>query len=238
MATTLKSIMGELDKYYAPSSKLLNQQLAAIPKSTDAAVKGLDAKLAQANTNILDQSRARGLGFSGIPIQEQAQYAATEYAPALANLKSGAEQNRLGILESLNQLGRDRRGQAQSIYDTNRNFAEQQRQFNAQQALAREQMRRQAAQAAAAQQASAASYLAALQNSTPPKSPKKPKAQPRPVVGSNGKILGYDTPTVSAQTQAGWKQQEQQEAWDRAGNSAIGKYGPLALFGGGWLWGK
>jgi hypothetical protein len=158
MATTLKSIMGELDKYYSPSTNLLNQQLAAIPKSTAAAEAGLNAKLAQANTNILDSARSRGVGFSGIPIQEQAQYAATDYAPALANLKAGAEQNRLGILESLNQLGRDRRSQAQSIYDTSRNFAEQQRQFNLNYKL-QQQQAADARRAAVQQQANADYYL-------------------------------------------------------------------------------
>jgi hypothetical protein len=157
--------MGELDKYYAPSTNLLNQQLAAIPKSTAAAEAGLNAKLAQANTNILDSARSRGVGFSGIPIQEQAQYAATDYAPALANLKAGAEQNRLGILESLNQLGRDRRSQAQSIYDTNRQMslaerqaAEARRQFDLNYKL-QQQQAADARRAASQQQANADYYL-------------------------------------------------------------------------------
>ena len=153
MAKTVKQIYAELDKSggYAADRKLLNQQLNALPNQYAAQAAGLDAKLSQANTNILNAARSRGLGWSGAPIEEQMQYAATEYAPALANLKTQSESNRLGILQALNSLTRDQRAQAQSIYDTNRAFAEQQRQFNEQQRLAREQMRAQ--NAASAQQA-------------------------------------------------------------------------------------
>lgn len=161
MARTLKQIQRELDKTggYAADRKLLNSQLNSLPGQYQAQAAGLDAKLGQANDNILQSARGRGLGFSGIPIQEQAQYAATEYAPALANLKTQSESNRMGILQSLNSLSRDQRSQAQSIYDNNRNFREQQRQFNQQQKLAREQM---AASQRAASSASAGDYLGAL----------------------------------------------------------------------------
>lgn len=168
MASTLEQIMAELDSSggYANDRGLLNQQLSALPAQGEAEIKGLDAKLTQANDNILQGARSRGLGFSGIPIAEQAQYAATEYAPAVARVKQQQEASRMGILQSLNALERDRRGQAQSIFDTTRNFNEQVRQFNEQQAFARQQFEAQQRAAARASSggsgATAGSYLSGL----------------------------------------------------------------------------
>jgi hypothetical protein len=129
MATTLKQINAELDKYYAPDRQLYQGQLDRLPGQYDAQASGLDAKLQQANTNILTGARSRGLGFSGIPLQEQAQYAATDYAPALANLRTQQEQTRTGILQSLNGLARERNSQATALFNDNRNYDLQQRQF-------------------------------------------------------------------------------------------------------------
>ncbi|MBM4644762.1 hypothetical protein GS464_20090 [Rhodococcus hoagii] len=142
----MDQIMAELNPYYQGSRDLYNQQLAAIPKQSEAEVKGLEAKLGQANENILQSARSRGLGFSGIPIAEQAQYAATEFAPAVARVKQQAEGQRMSILEALNATQREQRGQAQSIYDSRENrrlqeeqLAEQRRQFEANLAFQREQ---------------------------------------------------------------------------------------------------
>lgn len=191
--------MKELDKTggYAADRKLLNTQLSALPNQYAAQEAGLNAKLTQANDNILQSARGRGLGFSGIPIQEQAQYAATEYAPALANLKTQSEQNRLGILQSLNSLSRDQRSQAQSIFDANRNFAEQRRQFNEQQRLAREQMARSGSGGGGG--ASAADYLSALAGSASKPKGTQAKMSQRKDGGFNFTIGGK---AVSAATYA------------------------------------
>lgn len=147
--------MAEYDKYYATDRGLLQNQLDSLPAQSEAEVKGLDAKLTQANDNILQGARGRGLGFSGIPIAEQAQYAATEYAPAVARVKQSQLDKQTGILGSLNSLALNQRTQAQSIFDNERNFEEQQRQFN-------EQMAAQRAAAAGSTSASAGDYLSQL----------------------------------------------------------------------------
>jgi hypothetical protein len=170
MATTLKQILKELDPGYAGSRDLLNQQLTALPQQGAADIAGLDAKLAQANTDILSGARSRNLGFSGIPLAEQAKYAATEYAPAVARVKQGQESNRLGILESLNQLGRDQRGQAQGVYENyltraqqDKELAEQRRQFNMNYKLQQQQLAEQRrAASASGGGAAAGDYLSAL----------------------------------------------------------------------------
>ena len=137
--------MAELNPQYASSENILNTRLNAIPGEIDSGIAQTDAKLNVANDNILNSARRRGTGvaFGGIPIGEQAQYAATEYAPAIANLRATGANKELSLQESLAGLAREKRSQAQSIYDTGvsqdlaeRNFQEQVRQFNIQQAAA------------------------------------------------------------------------------------------------------
>lgn len=137
MARSFDQIYAELGSAYDPSAQLVQQQINAIPASTDALVKQAEAKKDQAFDQILGGARRRGMGFSGIPLQEQAVYASTEFAPAIANVKSQAENRRVSLLEALNGMNRERRSQAQSIFDTeqNRAFAEREfqekiRQFN------------------------------------------------------------------------------------------------------------
>jgi len=158
MARAFNDIYAELGSQYDPSAQLIQQQISAMPGATDAFIKQADAKLGQANESIVEGARSRGMGFSGIPLAEQAKYAATEYAPAIANFKSGQEQNRLGMMESLNALNRERNTRAQSVYDgetardfQERQFQEQIRQFNEQQ--------RAAAAARASEQANIGAYL-------------------------------------------------------------------------------
>jgi len=161
MATTLKQINAELDKYYAPDRQLYQGQLNALPQQYDAQVSGLDAKLKSANENIITGARARGLGFSGIPLAEQAQYAATDYAPAVANLRTQQEQTRTGILSALNGLARERNNQATSLYNDNRNYDLQQRQFKESQRQFNENLKLQRSQAGSGS-AGAGSYLGGL----------------------------------------------------------------------------
>lgn len=156
--------MSELDKSggYAIDRQLLEQQLKALPGQSKAQVRGLNAQLSRANDNILQGARGRRLGFSGIPLAEQAQYAATEYAPALARVKQSMNEQRTGILGSLSSLSRDMRNQAQSIFENERNFREQRRQFEEQMRLQRENAARSAAASAAASGPSGMDYLSAL----------------------------------------------------------------------------
>lgn len=144
--------MAELDPYYAGSKTAVQTQLDAAPVQQEAELSGLDAKLGQANDNILSAARSRGLGFSGIPVAEQAKYAATDYAPAVANLKGKYVTQKNTLTEALNSLGRDQMTQGQSIFDAEqqRDLAQQQlneqkRQFDMQLAESKAQAARAAA---------------------------------------------------------------------------------------------
>lgn len=162
MAKTIEQAQAELEPLFATDRGLLNQQLASLPGQAEAEIQGLDARMNRAYGKILEGARARGVGFSGMPLSEQAEYNATEYAPAVARVKQSQIDRQTGIVGTLNSLARDQRTQAQGIVDNDlarefqeRQFQEQIRQFNQQQALARQQ-------AAASQSPSAGSYLSAL----------------------------------------------------------------------------
>lgn len=145
MARSLDAILAELNQRTDPQRTSILNRLADLPNQEAAQVQGLDAKLSGAFDQILGGARQRGLGFSGIPLAEQSKYAATEYAPAVANLKAQTNQRKGTLEDALNGLGAQNYAQAQSIYgqDLDRDFqqqqfAESQRQFNESLALQRQ----------------------------------------------------------------------------------------------------
>lgn len=124
-ARSLDQIIGEIRGIYDPQIESVRQRQAAIPGQIQAEEQGLQAKQQRAFGDILSGARRRGLGFSGIPLGEQAQYTATEYLPALARLRqSGQEQARsledaiLGINERMQNQALALRQYEQQRYDT------------------------------------------------------------------------------------------------------------------------
>lgn len=234
MARAFNDIYAELGSQYDPSAQLIQQQINSMPGQVDAFIKQADAKLGRANEQILEGARSRGMGASGIPMAEQAKYAATEYAPAIANFKSGQEDRRLGLLESLNSMNRERSNRAQSVYDAElarefqeREFQEKIRQFNEQQAAARA--------AAAAEQANAAAYL--RQNTPDPsQSPERMAAVQRQVEAEKRLLTATQRADASAQQAQKDKREFQSGNFFQDYGGSIGKYGPLALIGKGWGW--
>lgn len=155
MARAFDQIQAELDNYYAPSVNIIQKQLETIPQATEAAIQQADAKKDLAFDQITNAARRRGMGFSGIPLDEQAVYASTEYAPAIARVKGDAENRRSGLLEAIYGINRDKLTRAQSIYDNElqRDLQEKQyqegvRQFNERMALEKQSAARQAAASA------------------------------------------------------------------------------------------
>lgn len=136
---TLDQILSELGSVYDPQINSIRQRQSMIPGQIAEEEKGLGAKQEQAFGDILTGARGRGLGFSGIPLGEQARYTSTEYLPALARLRqSGREQAMsledaiLGIQERRQGAAMDQQRYEQSRYDTWRaqqeQLAEQRRQ--------------------------------------------------------------------------------------------------------------
>jgi hypothetical protein len=136
---TLDQIVKSISGVYNPQVKLLRQRQSAIPQSLQAEEQGLQAKQTQSFEEMIGGARRRGLGFSGIPIQEQAKYNATEYMPALARLKQSGRENAmsleeaiLGVRERQNTMASQMRDGQLSRDMALRQLAEQRRQFDAQ----------------------------------------------------------------------------------------------------------
>ena len=134
---SLGQITRELNNVYNPQVKLLQDKQAAIPGQIQSEETGLQAKQTQAFDDILGGARRRGLGFAGIPLQEQAKYTSTEFLPALARLrqqgneqKMSLEEAILGVRERQNNMAYQTREGILSREMAMRQLREQQRQFN------------------------------------------------------------------------------------------------------------
>lgn len=130
MARGFQDILNEVTSRSDPQRKIVLDQVAALPAQQQADEAGLAAKKDQAFEDILGGARRRGLGFAGIPLGEQAKYASTEYAPAVANLKSGYNTRRGSLESALADIGRNDYMSAQDIFGREQALEEQRRQFD------------------------------------------------------------------------------------------------------------
>ena len=152
---SLQQVLSELDSVYNPQIDSLRTRQAAIPGQIQAEEQGLQAKQETAFGDILNGARRRGMGFSGIPLGEQAKYTATEFLPALARMKQSAREQAMSLEDAILGINERRNAQGQNIFQFESQAAEQRRQFDENLRLQREQMA--ASQRAAAQAAAAAS---------------------------------------------------------------------------------
>lgn len=161
---TLESVLASLNSVYSPQIDSIRQRQSLIPQQVESEERGLEARQTQAFDDILGGARRRGLGFAGIPLAEQARYTSTEFLPAIARLRQGAREQAMSLEDAILGINERRNAQGQSIYESERNFAEQQRQFN-------EAQRR-----AAASAANDNSWLSALLSNVaqPTQTPQRP----------------------------------------------------------------
>lgn len=122
---TLDQIMAELGSVYDPQVNSIRQRQSLIPDQLKADEAGLEAKQQDAFGSILSGARGRGLGFSGIPLGEQAKYTASEFLPAVARARTSARENAmsledaiLGIRERQQTSAMNQRQYEQSRWDT------------------------------------------------------------------------------------------------------------------------
>lgn len=144
---TLEQIYASLGSVYDPQAALIRKQQADIPTQIAEEEKGLQAKQERSFGEILGGARQRGMGFSGIPLQEQAKYTATEFLPAMARLRQTGRQQATTLEEAILGINERRRTFAQQIREGDlardmqeRQLAEQKRQFQENLRLQREQM--------------------------------------------------------------------------------------------------
>lgn len=154
MARTLDQVLAELGSTFDPQVENYRKRQEAIPGQIAEEEKGLDAKKEAAFGRILGGARQRGLGFSGIPLAEQAGYTGTEYLPALARLKQSGREQAMSLEDAVLGIQERRRTLGTQIYEgelsremEQQKMAEQRRQFDLQ--LAAQERQAAAARAAA-----------------------------------------------------------------------------------------
>lgn len=130
MARSFQDVLAEVTAQSDPQRNIVLNQISQLPTQQAAEETSLNAQKDQAYQDITDSARRRGLGFSGIPLSEQAKYNATDYAPALASLKSNYSNRRSSLESALADIGKNSYTTAYDIFNQDRNFEEQQRQFN------------------------------------------------------------------------------------------------------------
>lgn len=123
MARTLDQILAELAPVYNPQIQSVQKRQAMIPGQIKAEEQGLQAKQTQAFDDILGGARRRGLGFSGIPLGEQARYTSTEYLPALARLRQSGREQAMSLEDAILGIQERRGSQAQGIYQAEQDRA-------------------------------------------------------------------------------------------------------------------
>jgi len=123
---TLQQIITELDPTFAGQRKSLEDRANLIPGQIASEEAGLGAKQEQAFGNILSGARRRGLGFSGIPVGEQAQYTASEFLPAVARLRQSGQERAFGLQDAILGTNERRDTLGQQIFQGEQDRAAQQ----------------------------------------------------------------------------------------------------------------
>jgi hypothetical protein len=219
---TYQQIYDELGSVYNPQVDLVRQRQNAIPGQMAAEEQGLQAKQTQAYGDIVDGARRRGLGFSGIPLQEQAKYSATEYMPALARLHQSGQEQATSLEEAILGIQEKRSQQAQGNYQYETTLAENRRQFDEQQAMARSEAARQAA----------ASFNPTFDPSTLPMGPKTGSATATKradggfnYVDANGRPISAAAYAIAKQKSFREVLQEAAKQGDKGAQTALGFVG-------------
>lgn len=124
-ARTLDQIIAELNPVYNPQRESIQTQQNLIPGQIAAQESAVTAQKDKAYQDILSGARRRGTGvaFGGIPLSEQAQYNATTFAPAMANLKTAGINQAISLQDALNQINERQQTAAQNIYQTEQDRA-------------------------------------------------------------------------------------------------------------------
>lgn len=109
---TLDQILSEYSSIYQPSIEYLRQRQAQAPQQAAADIAAAEAAQTKAYEDILTGARRRGLGFAGIPLGEQAQYASQVFAPAVLAARQKATEIGQGLESSILALQAEARQQA------------------------------------------------------------------------------------------------------------------------------
>ena len=157
---SVEQIISDLNPAYQGSIDVINQRRAQIPTMFEAQRQALGAEKVQGFNQINNQMTGRGVSFSGITADEQANYLSTKYLPGLTALSQQENEQNLALDDALAKINQDRRLRAMDIRQTQQSSLEkylaeererawQQQKFAAEQAMERARLAQQASIAAA-----------------------------------------------------------------------------------------
>jgi hypothetical protein len=147
MAREINQIIQELESAYAPQKTQIQEQISALPSYYQSQVAGLEQARQNAYQDIVRRANARGVAYSGAPIQEQQVYTGERYLPALAGLRQQEGTQTFNLQQALGKIGETQRLRAEEI---------RQQELNREEAARQAELNRQAQERAA--RAAAASY--------------------------------------------------------------------------------
>lgn len=117
MAQDIDQILKELDAGYNPQRQAINDRITQLQPQADAQVAGLKQEQTNAFGDITDAARSRGMGFSGIPIAEQAKYTGSTFLPAVAKVQQSVNETKNSLYDNLNSINLDQRKTAYGVRD-------------------------------------------------------------------------------------------------------------------------
>lgn len=115
MAQTLDQIIADRAALFDPSKALVNSQTAALPGQQAAEQGGLDTAKTNAFGDITNSANAKGVLFSGVPVDQQARYVGEKYLPAKAALDTTYANKRSALEQTLLDIGQKQSTDASSV---------------------------------------------------------------------------------------------------------------------------
>ena len=153
---SIEQIVADQAGAYQPGIDLIGKKQALLPEKYKAAQMGLEGKKTLGFNQINNQMTARGMSFSGIGADEQAQYLASEYLPGMQQLAYQQNEEEMALTGALAEIEKERRLGAFSIRERQQSSLEDYLREERQTAWEKEKFNIEMAQRRAEQAASAA----------------------------------------------------------------------------------
>lgn len=167
---TLDQVMAELAPGAQGQLSNIDKRRGLIATNAEAQKSGLEAAKVKGFNTINNQMTGRGISFGGIAADEQAQYLAEKYLPAVAGVDMSVNEQNLGLDNEAAKIQADMRNQAISIREGQKkdlnSWNMNERNIAAQAEQARLNREHEARQAAAERAAQSAAQAAANQPPT------------------------------------------------------------------------
>lgn len=112
---SVEQIIADYAPAYTDSLAVLDKRRAAIPAQFQAQRMGLEAAKVQGFNQINNQATGRGMSFSGVPLNEQANYLSTQYLPGMQQLTFQENDANLALDSALAAINKERRLAAMDV---------------------------------------------------------------------------------------------------------------------------